>query len=233
MKDEVWKLANELKDELIALRRKIHMNPELGYQEFETAKFISEKLKEFDIEHKTNVAKVGVVGLIKGKSGRDKTIGIRADMDALALQEENDVEYKSKNNGVMHACGHDSHVAMLLVAAKILNKLKDKLNGNVKLFFQPAEETEGGAKPMVEEGVLENPTVSAVLGLHVEDEINVGTIQVKDGPLTASSDTFEIEIIGKGGHGAYPHDTIDPILVGAELVNAFQTISSRASKPWD
>ncbi|MBN1327915.1 MAG: amidohydrolase [Candidatus Heimdallarchaeota archaeon] len=231
MKDAVWKLANEIKSEVIELRRNIHMNPELGYEEEETSKLVAKKLLELGIEIRTNVAKYGVIGLIKGKAGEGNTIGIRADMDALALQEENEVSYKSKNNGVMHACGHDAHTAMLLGVAKILVKMQDKIKGNVKLFFQPAEEGLGGAKPMVEEGALKDPDVSAVIALHVDDDTPMGYIAMKDGSFTASSDKIWFDIIGKGGHAALPHNTRDPIVAGAYLITALQTVASRFTDP--
>ncbi|NHJ86161.1 MAG: amidohydrolase [Asgard group archaeon] len=207
------------------------MHPELGFEEIETSKLVAKKLSELGIEIQTGVAKTGVIGIIRGSNKSGKTIGIRADMDALALQEENDVPYKSKIDGKMHACGHDAHTAILIGVAKILVKLKDKINGNIKLFFQPAEEGLGGAKPMVKENALENPTVSAAIALHVDDETNVGTIRIKDGNLTASCDEFWIDIEGKGGHAAYPHDTIDPIVIGSSIVTAFQTIVSRNISP--
>ncbi len=231
MKDEIWKIANEIKNEVIELRRHIHMNPELGYEEEETSKLVAKKLQELGIDIKTNVAKWGVIGLIKGKAGDGKTIGIRADMDALPLQEENNVPYKSKKDGIMHACGHDAHTAMLLGIAKILVKMKDKMKGNVKLFFQPAEEGLGGAKPMVDEGALIDPEVSAVISLHVDDDTPAGSIAMKDGSFTASSDKIWFDIIGKGGHAALPHNTRDPIIAGAYLVTALQTVASRFTDP--
>ncbi|MFW9923682.1 MAG: M20 family metallopeptidase [Candidatus Thorarchaeota archaeon] len=231
MKDLIWEIAQEIKEELIANRRHIHMYPEIGYEEKETSKFVINKLKEMGIEYQSGIAQFGIIGIIRGLAGDGPTIGIRADMDALALQEENDVPYKSKIDGRMHACGHDAHTAILLGVAKILYKIKDKMKGNVKLFFQPAEESAGGAKPMVEEGALKNPEVSAVISLHVDDSHQIGTIGVKDGSFTASSDEFQITILGKGGHAAYPHETIDPIMIGSQLVNSIQTISSRYTKP--
>ena len=231
MLKEVKKIAEEIKDEIIGIRRQIHMNPELGYEEFETSKLVAQKLSEYGIETKTGIAKTGVIGFIKGEAGKGPTIGIRADMDALALQEENDVPYKSQVDGKMHACGHDAHTAILLGVGKILSQLKKNIKGNIKLFFQPAEEGLGGAKPMVDEGALENPEVSAVIALHVDEEVKINTIEMKDGSLTASSDKFWIDIIGKGGHAALPHMTIDPIIVGANIVNLIQTISSRNTDP--
>ena len=231
MKDEVLKIAEEIKAEITQIRRQIHMNPELGFEEFETSKLVIEKLNELGIEVQAPIAKTGVVGLIKGKAGDGPTIGIRADMDALAMPEENDVPYKSKNEGKMHACGHDAHTAILIGVAKILTKLQDKIKGNIKLFFQPAEEGLGGAKPMVDEGVLKNPEVDAVISLHVDSEVDVGKIELKDGSFTASSDKFTIEITGRGAHAAYPHNSVDPIIIGSQLVTAIQTIASRYTRP--
>jgi len=231
VKEEILKIADEIKQEIIDIRRQIHMNPELGYEEKETSELVIKKLKELDLEIKTKVAKYGVIATIKGGAGKGKTIAIRADMDALALQELNDVPYKSKIDGKMHACGHDAHTAILIGVAKILVKLKDKIKGNVKLFFQPAEEGLGGALPMVKEGALKNPDVSAVLALHVEDETYSGRIKLIDGSISASSDLISIDITGKGGHAAYPHDTIDPIMIGARIVSAIQTVASRYTNP--
>jgi len=231
MKDKIWELANEIKNEVIEYRRHFHMYPELGYEEEKTSEFVIKELKQLGIDVKTKVAKYGIIGLIKGTAGEGKTIGIRADMDALPIQEENDVPYKSKHEGIMHACGHDAHTAILLGVAKILVKMKDKIKGNVKLLFQPAEEGLGGAKPMVEEGALKDPEVSAVIALHMADEVDVGHIETKDGSFTASADKIWFDIEGKGGHAASPHETIDPIVVGSHLVNALQTVSSRNTDP--
>lgn len=231
MKDEVWKIAKEIEKEVIKFRRHFHMYPELGFEEVKTSEFVIKKLKELGIEVTPNVAKFGVIGLIKGTGGEGKTIGIRADMDALPMQEENEVPYKSKHDGIMHACGHDAHTAILLGVAKILVKMKDKIKGNVKLIFQPAEEGLGGAKPMVQEGTLKNPDVSAVIALHMADDVAIGHIEVKDGSFTASADKIGFEIEGKGGHAAAPHETIDPIVVGSHLVTALQTVSSRNTDP--
>ncbi|MBK5113503.1 MAG: amidohydrolase [Candidatus Heimdallarchaeota archaeon] len=233
MKDDVWKIANEIKKEIIEFRRHFHMYPELGYEEEKTSEFVIKKLKELSIEVTPNLAKFGVTGLIKGAAGQGKTIGIRADMDALPILEENDVPYKSKHDGKMHACGHDAHTAILLGVAKILVKMKDKIKGNVKLIFQPAEEGLGGAKPMVQEGALKDPEVSAVIALHMADEVEVGHIEVKDGSFTASADKIWFDIEGKGGHAASPHDTIDPIMVGSHLITALQTVASRNTDPVD
>lgn len=231
LKNEILKIAKEIKQEIIDARRQIHMHPETGFEEKETSEFVIKKLKELDLEIQTKVAKYGVIATIRGGAGKGKTIAIRADMDALSMQELNDVPYKSKVDGKMHACGHDAHTAILLGVAKILVKLKDKIKGNVKLFFQPAEEGLGGALPMVKEGALKDPDVSAVIALHVEDEVEVSKIKIIDGPISASSDVLSINITGKGGHAAYPHDAIDPIMVSAQIINAIQTVASRYTDP--
>ena len=195
--------SNKIFDKLIKVRRAIHMNPELAFEEYNTANLIHEYLSELNIEHVTNIAKTGVVGLIRG-ARPGKTVALRADMDALPLQEENDAEYKSRVPGKMHACGHDVHVTCLLGAAEILKEMQNYLKGNVKLIFQPAEETIGGALPMIEEGVLKNPKVDACIAAHVWTDVPAGKILVKHGPMMASPDDFEIIIRGKGGHGAMP-----------------------------
>ncbi|MHA1630058.1 MAG: M20 metallopeptidase family protein [Candidatus Heimdallarchaeota archaeon] len=233
MKKEIWKIANEIKEELVTDRRHFHMYPELGFEEHQTAAYVAKKLKELGLEVKIGVAKTGVIALLKGKGGTGKTIGIRADMDALPIQEENDVSYKSKHDGKAHMCGHDAHTAILLGVAKILSRLKEQLPGNVKFFFQPAEEGLGGARPMVEAGALADPEVSAVIALHVFDEYDTGKVVIKDGSFTASADKFYIDITGKGGHAAAPHETVDPIVVASHLVVALQTVASRSTDPVD
>ncbi len=214
-------------------RRQIHMNPELGFEEVKTSKMVAEHLESLGIEVQTGVAKTGVVGLLRGDKADDssKVLLIRADMDALPIEEENEVEYKSKNKGVMHACGHDSHVATLMALAELLAGKKSELAGTVKFVFQPAEEGPGGAKPMIEAGVLENPKVDAALALHVWNEFPLGVVGVRSGPILASADTFKFKIIGKGGHGAVPHHSIDSIVIASQAILAMQTIVSRRIDP--
>lgn len=219
--------AISIKDELIKLRRGLHENPELGMEEFETSKLIKEFLKNEEIEY-IEVSKTGVCGIIRGsKEGKEKTIALRGDIDGLPILDKKSCDYSSKISGRMHACGHDAHTTILLGAAKILNKNKHLFSGNVKLLFEPAEETIGGARLMVEEGVLENPHVDCVAGLHVEETIECGTIMLKHGVVNAASNPFTIKIKGSGGHGAYPHTTIDPIVIASHIVLALQTIVSR------
>jgi len=222
----------EIMPGVVADRRHLHQHPELGFQEEETARFVAERLRALGVEDlRTGIAKTGVTALIRGGGGAGKTVLVRADMDALPIAEENDVDYRSTNPGVMHACGHDAHTATLLGVARLLNERRDDFAGTVKLLFQPAEEGPGGAKPMIEAGVLEDPKVDAAFGLHVAQEVPLGTIELRAGPAMAASDKFRITIQGKGGHGARPQSTIDPIAVGAQIVVAVQTLVSRELNP--
>ena len=225
---QIHPLIEQVKDQIIKDRRYFHKHPELSFDEFNTSKVIQEKLNEMGIEVKSGIAKTGLIGSINGASN-GKTIALRADMDALPIQETSDVSYKSINDGVMHACGHDGHMAMLLGAASAINKIKDKLNGTIKLIFQPAEEGPAGAMHMINEGALDG--VDEIYGIHLWNYQKVGEIGVKDGPIMAAADMFEITVIGKGGHGATPHGTVDAVIVASHLVNAFQTIVSRNTNP--
>lgn len=225
------KEAYNIKDELITIRRDIHKHPELGFQEERTSKLIKDFLTNEGIPYKES-AKTGVCASIKGeKTGIEKVIALRADMDALPIEEKNNVSYKSVNKGKMHACGHDGHTTILLGAAKILNEHKADFSGIVKLFFEPAEETTGGAPLMIEEGVLENPKVDFVVGLHVNEDIETGKIMVKSGSVNASSNPFKVKIKGKGGHGATPDVAIDPIVTASLIITELQTIVSREVHP--
>lgn len=228
MVEKIRQMADGIKNELIQDRRTVHEHPELAFHEEKTSAFVQARLKELGINYKTGYAKTGVVGLIHGKKGAGRTIMLRADMDGLPIQEQNDVPYRSKVDGRMHACGHDSHVAMLLGTAKLLKALENEFCGTVKLMFQPAEEGAGGAEPMIADGLLENPKVDAALALHVEPTYPCGKIAVKSGALMASPDEFDIVIQGKGGHGAYPHNTVDPILTAAKVVEGLQSIVARS-----
>jgi len=221
-----------LQAQLVLWRRKLHQNPELGFKEHQTATFITQKLTEWGIPHETGIAQTGIVAMIPGdKPG--KVLGIRADMDALPIQEENDVPYRSQNDGVMHACGHDGHTAIALGTAYYLWQQRDRLAGTVKIIFQPAEEGPGGAKPMIEAGVLQNPAVDAMIGLHLWNNLPVGTLGVRSGPLMAAVECFRCTLLGKGGHGAMPHQTTDAVLVGSQVVNALQTVVARNVDPLD
>ncbi|AKG22034.1 M20 family metallopeptidase [Calothrix sp. 336/3] len=221
-----------LQPQLVEWRRCFHQKPELGFQEQLTAEFISRKLTAWGIEHQTGVAQTGIVATIQGKTG-GKVLAIRADMDALPIHEMNEVPYKSQHPGVMHACGHDGHTAIALGTAYYLQQHRQQFTGTVKILFQPAEEGPGGAKPMIEAGVLKNPDVDAIIGLHLWNNLPMGTIGVRPGALMAAVESFNCTILGKGGHGAMPHQTVDSIVVGAQIVNALQTIVSRNVNPID
>ena len=228
MKQIILQKTSEIKSEVIAIRRHLHQHPELSFQEFETSKYIQAKLTEWEIPFEKNIAGTGVVALIKGGISSDKCVGLRADMDALPIHELNNVSYKSVNNGIMHACGHDVHTSILLGTAKILNELKEHLTTSVKLIFQPGEEKlPGGAKLMIEQGVLENPKVEKIYALHVFPELEAGKVGLKSGMYMASCDELYFTIIGKGGHAAMPAQNIDPILVASKFILALQEIPSQ------
>ena len=225
--------ARAIEGQIVATRRRIHANPELAFQEHRTAALVAEELKRLGIMVETGVGGTGVLGILEGASG-GHVVALRADMDALPVNEQTGLGFASKNIGVMHACGHDSHVAMLLGAARILANHRDNLRGTVKFLFQPAEEAAekgGGAKPMIEAGVLENPKVDYVFGLHVFSNFPSRTFALRSGPIMAASSTFRIRVLGRGGHGSAPHQTIDPIFVAAQLITALQGIRSRMVDP--
>ncbi|MFO5437788.1 MAG: M20 family metallopeptidase, partial [Dolichospermum sp.] len=223
-----------LQPQLVEWRRQIHQKPELGFQEKITAEFISQKLQNWGIEHQVGIAQTGIVAIIKGeKSAPGKVLAIRADMDALPIQELNEVPYCSQRDGIMHACGHDGHTAIALGTAYYLHQHRQELNGTVKIIFQPAEEGPGGAKPMIAAGVLNNPDVDAIIGLHLWNNLPLGTVGVRPGALMAAVELFRCTIFGKGGHGAIPHQTVDSLVVAAQIVSALQTIVSRNINPLD
>jgi amidohydrolase len=221
--------AEAIADWMIEIRRDLHMHPEIRYEEVRTAGKVAEWLRELGIEHRSGVGKTGVVGLIRGKSD-GPTVALRADMDALPVQEENDVPYRSQVEGKMHACGHETHVAMLLGAARLLAE-DPPAQGNVKLLFQPAEEGGAGAKAMIDDGALDDPHVDAIFAQHVYPDIPVGGVGLVYGAAWASTNAFDIEIHGRGGHAARPYLGRDPIVAGAYLVQALQTIVSRRIDP--
>lgn len=226
--------STEIFDKVLAYRQHLHQNPELSFQEFETADFVCKTLIQLGIEHQAGIAGTGVVAIIRGDhhSKNAPCIGLRADLDALPIQEENEVAYKSQRDGIMHACGHDVHTSILLGTAEILNRLKNHLPHPVKLIFQPGEEKNpGGASLMIQAGVLENPTVKEMYALHVFPEVETGKVGFKAGLYMASCDEIYITIHGKGGHGAMPHQCIDPILIGANIVTSLQQIVSRQCDP--
>lgn len=229
---DIYKEASAIEDILINLRRDFHMHPELGFDEQRTSGKIKEFLDSLNIPYES-YAGTGVCGIITGekKSDESRVIALRADIDALPMQEKNVCEYKSLNEGKMHACGHDAHTTILLGAAKLLNDHKGEFSGIVKLIFEPAEETTGGAPVMIKEGVLENPHVDAIIGLHVDESMEYGNIKIKYGVVNAASNPFTIKIKGKGGHGAQPHTTVDPIVIASQVVLSLQTIVSREIAP--
>jgi amidohydrolase len=228
--------VDEILPGVIADRRWLHENPELGFQEFKTAEFVRQRLESLGVEDiQTGIAVTGVTGVIRGtKPGPGKNILLRADMDALPMQEENDVEYKSKVAGVMHSCGHDAHTAILMGVARILMERRDEFSGAVKVLFQPSEEQgTGGAMPMIEAGVLNDPPIDAVFGLHMAAGNPTGEIRVGIGPIMAAADSYKIHIQGRGGHAARPQMAIDPVLIGMHIGVALQTIVSRNADPMD
>ncbi len=232
LNDIIKQLASQYSAEFVEVRRYLHANPELSYQEFHTSAYVQQKLADYGIPYEIK-ATTGVIGLIKGKNPDKKVIALRADMDALPIKEENDVAYKSKIDGVMHACGHDVHTSILLGAAKILNELKETWEGTVKLIFQPGEERNpGGASLLIREGVLENPRPLGIFGLHVHPGLETGKLSFRGGKVMASADEIYISVKGKGGHAAAPHTTIDTILVASHLVVALQQIISRNRDPF-
>jgi hippurate hydrolase len=231
MLDKIKSLSKKYAPEFIEVRHHLHAHPELSYQEFETSKLVQQQLRSFGIDYEIK-ADTGVVGLIKGKNADKRIVALRADMDALPIKEENDIPYKSKIDGVMHACGHDVHTSCLLGAAKILNELKSEWEGTVKLIFQPGEEKNpGGASLLIKQGVLENPKPTAIFGLHVHPGLNIGKMSFRGGKVMASADELYITIKGKGGHAASPHLCIDPILIASHLITSLQQVISRNNDP--
>ncbi|MEO6682808.1 MAG: M20 family metallopeptidase [Ginsengibacter sp.] len=233
LKEKIKNLARQYADEFIEVRRHLHAHPELSYEEFETSAFVQDKLSGWGIEFQI-MSKTGVVGLIRGKNPEKRTIALRADMDALPIIEINDVPYRSKNEGVMHACGHDVHTSCLLGAAKILNELKENWEGTIKLIFQPGEEKNpGGASLLIKEGVLENPKPEAIFGLHVHTNLEVGNFSFRGGMVMASADELYIRVESKGGHAAAPQHTNDTILASAQLIVNLQQVISRMNDPFN
>jgi len=232
LKNKIKKLSSKYHKETVEIRRYLHQNPELSFQEIQTGKYIATRLKDLGIPHQHGVAENGVVGLIKGKKPKSKTIALRADIDALPILEKNKIPYKSKNEGIMHACGHDVHTSSLLGTAKILNEVKDQFEGTIKLIFQPAEEKlPGGASIMIAEGVLENPKPKSILGQHVHPPLEVGKVGLRGGMYMASADELFLTVKGRGGHGALPHDCVDPLVITSHIIVALQQIVSRNSNP--
>jgi len=219
MKDKIKQLAKKYHSEIITIRRHLHAHPELSFEEYNTSEFIASKLKEYNIPFKKGIVKTGIVALIEGKNSSKKTVALRADMDALPINETNECEYVSTNAGIMHACGHDVHTASVLGTAKILNELKNEFEGTVKLIFQPGEEKlPGGASLMIKEGVLENPKPNTIFGQHVFPSMQVGKVGFKSGMYMASTDELYITVKGTGGHAAMPNDYNNPLLIASKIL---------------
>jgi amidohydrolase len=232
LRDTIKNKAKAQHAALVDIRRHLHMHPELSFQEFNTARFIVKTLKELNIACQEGIANTGVVALIKGKNPEKATVALRADIDALPIHETNEVPYKSKNKGVMHACGHDVHTASLIGVAKLLDGLKEEFEGTIKLIFQPAEEKNpGGAITMIREGVLEHPKPASIMGQHVDPRLPVGKVGFIKGTMLASADELHITIKGKGGHAASPELAVDPILIAAHVIVALQQLVSRNCNP--
>ncbi len=231
LKEKIKSLARQYSNEFVQVRHHLHAHPELSYKEFETSKFVQSALQSFGIAIEVK-ATTGVIGIIKGKNPDSRIIALRADMDALPIQEQNEVEYKSQYAGIMHACGHDVHTTILLGAAKILNELKNDFEGTIKLIFQPGEEKNpGGASLLIKEGVLENPKPQGIIGLHVHPGLPFGKLSFRKGRVMASADEIYITIKGKGGHAATPHITADTVLIASHLIVSLQQIISRNKNP--
>jgi amidohydrolase len=229
--DEIKQLAKQFHNKIIDTRRYLHKHPELSFKEFETSAFIKSRLDEIGISWQT-MANTGIVAMIKGDQPSEQVIALRADMDALPIKETNDVEYISANNGIMHACGHDVHTSSLLGTAEILQVVKNKFGGTIKLIFQPGEERlPGGASLMIKEGVLENPVPGAIFGQHVSPATEAGKIGICKGKFMASMDDIFVTVRGKGGHGAQPHQNIDPVIISAHILIALQQVVSRIANP--
>ena len=231
LKEKVRALAESIHSDVIDIRRHLHQNPELSFAEYQTSAFVKSQLDALGIQW-SPMADTGVVGLLRGDKPSESVIALRADMDALPIIEANDVSYKSKNEGIMHACVHDVHTSSLLGVARILTELKSEFGGTIKLIFQPAEEKlPGGASVMIKEGVLENPKPQAVIGQHVMPLIDAGKIGIRSGKYMASTDELYVTVTGKGGHGAQPQQNIDPVLITSHIIVALQQIVSRVADP--
>ncbi len=232
VKHRIQQLAASISEEVIGYRRHIHANPELSFEEYNTCKYVSDLLTSFGVKHEVGIAGTGVVALIEGKNPASKVVALRADMDALPIEEKNDVPYKSTNIGVMHACGHDVHTSSLLGTAKILSQITDQFEGTIKLIFQPGEEKfPGGASLMIKEGVLQNPSPANIIGQHVMALIPAGKVGFREGMYMASADEIYITVKGKGGHAAMPDKNVDPILIASHIIVALQQVISRNCDP--
>ncbi len=228
----IQQLADNFLSDTVAIRRHLHAHPELSFNEYQTSAFIQNKLSEYGISFQNGIADTGIVAIVEGQNPGSRTVALRADMDALPIEEANNVPYKSNNKGIMHACGHDAHTASLLCTARILTQIKNQFEGTVKFIFQPAEEKNpGGASLMIKAGALENPKPAAIIGQHVYPLMAAGKVGFKSGMMMASADEIYVRIKGKGGHGAVPQLTIDPIAISAQIITALQQIVSRKADP--
>lgn len=231
MTDKILSLSRKILPDIIKIRRQLHQRPELAFEEVATGKLIASELSKLGIRPKRGVGRTGLVGILKG-SGNSGVVGLRADMDALPISEASGVSFESRNSGVMHACGHDSHMAMLLGAARILSLMKDQLPGTVKFIFQPSEEKNpGGAPSMIRDGALKDPDVDVIFGQHITTDLPTGKLGFRAGPLMASADEIYITVLGRGGHGAKPHEAIDPVVISAQVIMALQGIITRMKDP--
>ena len=232
MKEKIKQLVADNASEILDIRRYLHANPELSFKEYETSKFVTSQLDKWGVSYKSGFVETGIVAHIEGKNPSSKVIALRGDMDALPIIEANNVPYKSKNEGVMHACGHDVHTACVMGVAKTLHSLRDEFEGTVKIIFQPGEERlPGGASLMIKEGALENPKASSIVGQHVLPELAVGKVGFRSGMYMASADEVHFTVTGKGGHAALPHYLIDPVLITSHIIVALQQLVSRRTKP--
>lgn len=231
IQDRIQQLASDLSPRLIEIRRYLHQNPELSYEEFETTRYLKQCLESTRAEIRTDYADTGVVGIIRG-NGTGKCVALRGDIDALPIVENTGLEFTSKNPGVMHACGHDSHATVVVGAALVLSEIQEELGGTAKIILQPGEEKNpGGASIMVKNGVLKDPDVDVIYGLHSDPRFKVGEVGYREGPAMAEADEFYVTIKGKSGHGASPHLCVDPIVIASQVVTAFQNIRSRLTDP--
>ena len=226
--EKIFSVIEEIEEELISLRRDLHRHPELGFAEYRTSQQVIDYLMDLDLEVK-KLAQTGVVGILKGGSG--PTIALRADMDALPITEETGLDYSSEKDGVMHACGHDGHTAILLATAKVLTAFKDRLNGTIKFIFQPAEEGPGGAKPLIEAGALREPKVDRIFGLHINNQLPTGTIGLQKTAASAAADEINLKILGESGHAATPQRGVDALYTAAQVVTTLQSVISRQIDP--
>ena len=232
MQEKIQELACKFQADIIGHRRHLHMHPELSFEEVQTGRYVAAQLEAYGIEYRHGIAGNGLVALVKGKNPKKRVVALRADMDALPIREANKVTYKSQNDGVMHACGHDGHTASLLGAVRILHTLREGFEGTVKCIFQPGEERlPGGASIMIREGVLENPRPASIFGQHVHPPLRAGMIGLKGGIYMASSDELYLTVKGRGGHGAMPHECIDPVVIAAQIIVTLQQIISRYNDP--